>query len=59
MATNDTKREAVERAVRMLTQGIEARRQTVERLRREIVVTEAEIIDREEAIGLLIDQTED
>ena len=58
MASNDTKREAVERAVRMLTQGIEARRQTVERLRREIVMAEAEIIDREEAIEVIRQQIE-
>ena len=58
MANYDQKREMTERAVRMLTQGIEARRQTVERLRREIVMAEAEIIDREEAIEVIRQQIE-
>ena len=58
MATDCQKRESLERTIRMLELGIEARRQTVARLQREILMAKAEIIDREEVVGVLREQIE-
>jgi hypothetical protein len=59
MASNDTTRESMGLAIRMLERNIEERRKTVARLHREIQATEAEIEEREKVIALLRDGGDD